>query len=235
MKYLIVMVSIIFLITITSTMISDSKYTPPEKPIEVTKPKPEPIEKKEITTWIKPFKKTYKNRNEISIETTIVVWSWKGGDTIKLDQLKQTIIAVQERISIPSNEHTTSLLLETSAVESSRGIDMIQRGGPARGILQMEPTTEKYLKEWLKKYHPSVYKEVVHFYNDKKDKVWNSTYNVPYQIAMSLAYYWHKCGDKLPSLITTREDRARIWKQFYNTHKGKGTISKYHEKSEKYL
>ena len=235
MKYLIAMVSIILLITITSTMISDNKYTPPKKPIEIIEPKSKPIEKKEITTWIKPFKKTYENKNEISIETAIVVWSWKGGDTVKLEQLKQTIIAVQERISIPSNEHTTSLLLETSAVESSRGIDMIQRGGPARGILQMEPTTERYLKGWLKKYHPSVYKEVVYFYNDKKNEIWNRTYNVPYQIAMSLAYYWHKCGDKLPSLITTREDRARIWKQFYNTYKGKGTVSKYHEKAEKYL
>lgn len=234
MKYLIACCVCIGLLTLTGTLNKPDITTPElqEKPSYVYPQYEEITIQKE---WVEPFKKTYKNRNETSIETTIVIWSWKGGNTVKLEQLKQTIIAVQERISIPSNEHTTSLILETSAVESSRGIDMIQKGGPARGILQMEPTTERYLKGWLKKYHPSVYKEVVHFYNDKKDEVWNSTYNVPYQIAMSLAYYWHKCGDKLPSLITTREDRARIWKQFYNTYKGKGTIYKYHEKAEKYL
>lgn len=192
-------------------------------------------EKEEEVIEIESLEKIYENKDEISIENTIVIWSWKGGDTVKLDQLKQTITAVQKCISIPSNEHTTLLLLETSAVESSRGIDMIQKGGSARGILQMMPSTEKFLKKWLKKYHPSIHKEVISFYNNNKSVEWNRSYNVPYQIAMSLAYYWHKCGDKLPSLITTRKDRARIWKRYYNTYKGKGTISKYHEKAEKYL
>lgn len=200
-----------------------------------TIPEPEIAKKEEIIIHMEPLEKPYEDKDEVSIEATIVVWSWKGGNTVKLDQLKQTIIAVQERISIPSNEHTALLLLETSAVESSRGVDMIQRRGPARGILQMEPATEKFLKKWLKNNHPSIYKEVTSFYNYKKDKVWNRTYNVPYQIAMSLAYYWHRCGDRLLYLITTRESRAKVWKKYYNTYKGKGTISKYHEKAEKYL
>lgn len=192
-------------------------------------------EKEEEVIEIESLEKIYENKDEISIENTIVIWSWKGGDTVKLDQLKQTITAVQKCISIPSNEHTTLLLLETSAVESSRGIDMIQKGGSARGILQMMPSTERFLKKWLKKHHPSIHKEIISFYNNNKSVEWNRSYNVPYQIAMSLAYYWHKCGDKLPSLITTREDRAKVWKRYYNTYKGKGTISKYHEKAEKYL
>lgn len=192
-------------------------------------------EKEEEIIEIESLEKIYKNKNEVSIENTIVIWSWKGGDTVKLDQLKQTITAVQKCISIPSNEHTTLLLLETSAVESSRGIDMIQKGGSARGILQMMPSTERFLKKWLKNHHPSIHKEIISFYNNNKSVEWNRSYNVPYQIAMSLAYYWHKCGDKLPSLITTRKDRAKVWKRYYNTYKGKGTISKYHEKAEKYL
>lgn len=192
-------------------------------------------EKEEEIIEIESLEKIYENKDEVSIENTIVIWSWKGGDTVKLDQLKQTITAVQKCISIPSNEHTTLLLLETSAVESSRGIDMIQKGGSARGILQMMPSTERFIKKWLKKHHPSIHKEVISFYNNNKSVEWNRSYNVPYQIAMSLAYYWHKCGDKFPSLITTREDRAKVWKRYYNTYKGKGTISKYHEKAEKYL
>lgn len=238
LKYIIVFIyGFIFSLFFPYNLINKYYNTPKlDENNKSTIEKATPINLPTSETWIKYFKKTYNNKSKISIEETIIVWSWNGGNTIKLDQLKQTVIAVQERISIPNNEHTVALILETSAVESSRGIDMIQKGGgPARGLLQMEPATEKWLKKWLKKNHPSIYQEVIHFYNNKKDATWNRTYNVPYQIAMSTAYYWHKCGDKLFSLITTRENRAKVWKQYYNTMKGKGTISKYHKKSEKYL
>lgn len=110
--------------------------------------KSEIIEKEEeIIIQDESLENFYEDKNETSIEDVTIIWSWKGGNTVKLDQLKQTIITVQERISIPSNEHTTLLLLETSAVESSRGIDMIQKGGSARGIFQMMPSTEIFIKK----------------------------------------------------------------------------------------
>lgn len=235
MKYLIACCICIGLLTLTGTLNKPDITTPElqEKPSYIYPQYEEITIQKE---WVEPFKKTYKVRYETEDTTKIIVWSWKGGDTIKLDQLEQTIRAVQERITIiPKDRNVTLLLLETAAVESSRGIDVKQKGGPARGVFQIEPYTEKYLLSWLKKNHPDAYKEVMHFYNNKESKEWNRTYNVPYSIAISGAYYWHRCGDKLLSLIETREDRSRIWKQFYNTYKGKGTVSKYHEKAEKYL
>lgn len=167
----------------------------------------------------------------------IIVWSWNGGSTIKTEQLKETIDAVQSKLSfIPEkNEHYIFLLLETSAAESLNGIFVKQKKGPARGIFQMEPETEKCTLKWLKNNNKEAYAEVMFFYERKKSPDWNRTYNVPYGIALSSAYYWRRLGDDLSNKITTLEDRAVVWKTYYNTHLGKGTVSGYIEKSKKYL
>lgn len=180
---------------------------------------------------------TYKDRFDTSKDTKIIVWSWEGGATVKKDQLAQTIEAVQERLSIVprGSENHVALLLETSAVESSRGYIVRQVGGPARGIFQMEPTTERCMRSWLKDNFPSVHDEVMAFYDKKKSPDWNRTHNVPYNVAMSTAYYWRRMGDSLAENITTLEDRAKVWKTHYNTYLGKGSIAGYIRKAGKYL
>ena len=180
---------------------------------------------------------TYKDRFDTAKDTKIIVWSWEGGATVKKEQLAQTIEAVHERLSIVpkgSADHV-ALLMETSAVESSRGYIVRQVGGPARGIFQMEPTTERCMRSWLKDNFPSVHDEVMAFYDKKKSPDWNRTHNVPYNVAMSTAYYWRRMGDSLAGNITTLEDRAKVWKTHYNTYLGKGSIAGYIRKAEKYL
>ena len=180
---------------------------------------------------------TYKDRFDTAKDTKIIVWSWEGGATVKKEQLAQTIEAVHERLSIVpkgSADHV-ALLMETSAVESSRGYIVRQVGGPARGIFQMEPTTERCMRSWLKDNFPRVHDEVMAFYDKKKSPEWNLTHNVPYNVAMSTAYYWRRMGDSLAGNITTLEDRAKVWKTHYNTYLGKGSIAGYIRKAEKYL
>lgn len=180
---------------------------------------------------------TYKDRFDTSKDTKIIVWSWEGGATVKKEQLAQTITAVHERLSIVpkgSKDHV-ALLMETSAVESSRGYIVRQVGGPARGIFQMEPTTERCMRSWLKDNFPRVHDEVMAFYDKKKSPEWNLTHNVPYNVAMSTAYYWRRMGDSLADNITTLEDRAKVWKTHYNTYLGKGSIAGYIKKAGKYL
>ena len=197
---------------------------------------PRPVEDVEANPRVK-MRVTYKDRFDTTKDTKIIVWSWEGGATVKKEQLAQTIEAVQERLSIVpkgSADHV-ALLMETSAVESSRGYIVRQVGGPARGIFQMEPTTERCMRSWLKDNFPRVHDEVMAFYDKKKSPDWNRTHNVPYNVAMSTAYYWRRMGDSLAENITTLEDRAKVWKTHYNTYLGKGSIAGYIRKAEKYL
>lgn len=195
-----------------------------------------PVENVEANPRVK-MRVTYKDRFDTTKDTKIIVWSWGGGATVKKEQLAQTIEAVQERLSIVpkgSADHV-ALLMETSAVESSRGYIVRQVGGPARGIFQMEPTTERCMRSWLKDNFPRVHDEVMAFYDKKKSPDWNRTHNVPYNVAMSTAYYWRRMGDSLAKNITTLEDRAKVWKTHYNTYLGKGSIAGYIKKAGKYL
>lgn len=189
------------------------------------------------TASIPKFKRSYNDRYETSKVTRIIVWTWEGKSPVRTSQLRQTIEAVHERMSIVPRDHKgyVDLLLETCAVESLRGLLVKQKRGPARGIFQMEPLTEKDTLTWLKSYFPDLYKEVMIFYDKSKSAEWNRTYNVPYTAAMSTVYYWRCCGDELAEAIGSRESRAVIWKTYYNTHLGKGTVEKYIEKSEKHL
>ena len=195
-----------------------------------------PVEDVEANPRVK-MRVTYRDRFDTAKDTKIIVWSWEGGATVKKEQLAQTITAVHERLSIVpkgSKDHV-ALLMETSAVESSRGYIVRQVGGPARGIFQMEPATEQCMRSWLKDNFPRVHDEVMAFYDKKKSPEWNLTHNVPYNVAMSTAYYWRRMGDSLAGNITTLEDRAKVWKTHYNTYLGKGSIAGYIKKAGKYL
>lgn len=171
------------------------------------------------------------------IDPKIVVWSWKGGDTIRKDQLERTILAVLLRLpKTTSDWSAVQLLLETAAVESHRGIHVTQlKSGPARGIYQMEINTIEDTLSWLKKYHKDQYREVQVFYNKKESKEWNYKHNVPWQTAMAISYYWRMSygNDSIKNALTVK-DRAVLYKKVWNTHKGATTIATYYEKIKLY-
>lgn len=196
-----------------------------------------PVKSKKPTTPLPKFRVTHEERFETSQDIRIVVWTWRGGSSVNSDQLRQTIAAVHERLSIIPRGHSgyVDLLMETCAAETLLGEIVRQRNGPALGIFQMLRTTERDTLAWLKRRFPEVYIEVRSFYNRRKSAEWNLTKNVPYSAAVSTAYYWRRCGDALAGLLETRDNRARVWKKYYNTYLGKGTVSGYIEKSERYL
>lgn len=171
------------------------------------------------------------------IDPKIVVWSWKGGNTIRKEQLERTIMAVLLRLpKTTSDWSAVQLLLETSAVESNRGVHVTQlKSGPARGIYQMEINTIEDTLSWLKKYHRDQYKEVQVFYNRKESKEWNYKYNVPWQTAMAISYYWRMSyGNDAIKNATSVENRAKLYKKVWNTHKGATSIATYYEKIKLY-
>ena len=211
---------------------------PKHPPVEVTEDeKKNGVHPKKPTSSLLKFRVTHEDRFETSQDIRIVVWTWRGGSSVNANQLRQTISAVHERLSIVPRGHSgyVDLLMETCAAETLLGEIVRQRNGPALGIFQMLRTTERDTLAWLKRRFPEVYAEVRSFYNRRKSAEWNLTKNVPYSAAISTAYYWRRCGDALASITGTRDNRARIWKKYYNTYLGKGTVSGYIKKSEKYL
>lgn len=115
------------------------------------------------------------------------------------------------------------LLLITSQVESNLGRSVKQKKGPAVGIFQIEPFTEK-----------EVWKHYIDRNKDLKEKVHKlrfpaklnrheMEYNTAYSIALTYCIYkWRKVNPKNMTLA----DMAYTHKMKYNTMKGKSTVSK---------
>ena len=135
-------------------------------------------------------------------------------DATQLRELISTVLIDAEMYS----EDATELLMLTAAKESSLGYFIKQLGGgPALGIFQMEPNTEKdiwqnYLSFRDKKAH------IVKRYDtaDEND-LW---FNLGYQIILCRFHYM-RVTESLPRHNDVW-GMARYWKHHYNTIKGKG-------------
>jgi len=145
-----------------------------------------------------------------------------------------------ERVITEINMHSraaVNLLLGTAAQESGFGTYLRQKGGgPALGVFQMEPATEKDI--WCSYL---VYRE------DLTETVWQvagAAYdvgpsinaleaNLSYQVAMARIHY-RRVSEPLP-LHDNVDALARYWKQYYNTPKGKGTVQEFIRNYFKYV
>lgn len=139
------------------------------------------------------------------------------------DQLKALIESVLPQMGLYS-EDATALLMGTAAVESNMGYYLRQIGGPARGIFQMEPETEKDIWDNYLSYHQDLrlklYKAGYVYANPEK-----LLYDLKYQIIMARLHY-RRFREPIPSDI---DGQAKYWKKYYNTEEGAGTIYKYME------
>ena len=145
-----------------------------------------------------------------------------------------------ERVLTELNMHSraaVNLLLGTAAQESGFGTYLQQMGGgPARGVFQMEPATEKDI--WCSYL---VYRE------DLAETVWQvagAAYdvgpsisaleaNLSYQIAMARIHY-RRVAEPLPPYNDVGA-LSRYWKRHYNTPQGKGTVEEFVENYKKYV
>ena len=130
---------------------------------------------------------------------------------------------------LPCNSNVTALLLETAAVESDFGNNMKQfHGGPARGWFQMEPDTAHDIIINYIKYRPHLGKWAAMAEGKDLSKL---LLRDDFSIAMARIHYM-RVKEPVPD---TRIARARYWKKYYNTYRGKGTVAKYMEKANKYI
>jgi hypothetical protein len=152
--------------------------------------------------------------------------------SIDKDQLRKLITGVLKDINhvIPYSDSATELLMLTAATESNLGTYIMQVGGPARGIFQMEPATEKDIIENYAKYKPE-YMAIINKYKSV-DTEYNLTGNIPYQIVMSRLLY-RRSKRALP-VTPDPALLAQLWKDVYNTRLGKGVVEVAIEKYGRY-
>lgn len=145
------------------------------------------------------------------------------------DQLRGLIQETLPLIGLYSVD-AAELLMGTAAVESKLGYYIKQVGGPARGIFQMEPDTEK-----------DIWENFLFFKQGLQDKMYKLGYMHPnpellvydlrYQILMARLHY-RRVPHALP---TSTVGQARYWKVHYNTVAGKGTVEKYMDAYDYYV
>lgn len=123
----------------------------------------------------------------------------------------------------------TELLLGTCAAESAMGESLVQIGGPAKGIYQMEPATHSDIwVHWLQ-YQPEPVRDIIRqmagLYSYAGAQHPNSNEligNLFYATAMCRAHYRRR-PEPLPK-AGDLDGLADYWKTHYNTVKGKGTV-----------
>jgi len=135
-------------------------------------------------------------------------------------QLRELINDILDEANLNS-EDATELLMLTAAVESSLGYFIKQLGkGPALGIFQMEPATERDIWEnWLQyRFELANFIRLYVCPGGKNQLKWN----IAYQILMCRLHY-RRVAEPLPS-HTDVYAMGRYWKKHYNTYQGTGTI-----------
>jgi len=146
----------------------------------------------------------------------------KGSSTgIRQSHLKGIIISVLTHLGEKNTRDWTRLLCLTIATESNNGHFTKQLRGPARGITQVEPTTEKEVLVWLSKHHPKTFEALRKLRVPAKVGIHEAEYNMAYSIG--LCYGVYRMRKVNPSKKSTKE-LATLYKKYYNTYKGKATV-----------
>jgi len=148
--------------------------------------------------------------------------------SINETQLQGLIIRVLKEAGLYSPE-AVNLLMGTAAQESALGLFISQIRGPAKGIFQCEPATEKDIWENFLKYRDSIRRSIWIITEHKGWGPWLE-WDLAYQILICRCHYL-RCPGAIPKTV---EDQAWYWKKFYNTVAGAGTVQQYIENYRRY-
>jgi len=125
-----------------------------------------------------------------------------------------------------------NLLLGTAAVETDMGLYLKQIEGPARGIYQMEPDTEKDIWQTYLSVNPQIAAIVSRTMIPHRP--FNQALgNFYYATAMARVHYW-----RFPEPLPEHDDvdgLATYWKKYYNTRDGSGTVEDFVIKYQAYV
>jgi len=142
-------------------------------------------------------------------------------------QVRQLITETLQYLTpeIPFSTDAVELLLLTAAQESQLGRWIKQAPGPARGIFQMEPATERDLLAWLARQHPDLHVKIMALNVKADDNLpggdRDMIFNLAYQAAMARANYLRFPG----GIPADRAEQAIYYKKYWNTPAGAATAA----------
>lgn len=163
-------------------------------------------------------------------------------DKTQLREMVDTVLVYLEP-EIKYSRTARELLMLTCATESHLGKYLRQLEGPARGIMQMEPATEKDIWNNFMIYNPKLWNLVKEVIGTPNFTFPALQWNLAYQIAMARIHYfrvparfphveYEPDGDLTAHSIT---GLAGYWKEYYNTRLGKGTVSRAYDHYERFV
>ena len=164
-----------------------------------------------------------------------LIWYWEGGMPLNHERFEAMTEEVIEAIPIvPYRHDLVRLLSETAATESSFGSVVRDKSGKTLGVYQILLTTAEFLLKRLER-HPEVLAIVEAYMDPDKSLAENLMYNLHFQTAMAVSYYWLRAGDNLLERSATLGSRAKLYKREWNTPRGRATEAKYIRDSKRYL
>lgn len=180
-----------------------------------------------------------KEHVEVVQSNKAVFTTWEGNESIETNMLKRHIESICDDMPFIEPQHNKiyrQLLVGTAAIESDLGLNITPKG-TSRGIYQLTIST---VKDYYKRVFPQFdgMEESVDAYRDKsKSLAWNVTYNVEFQTAFTLAYYYTTLEMKDIDIETlaSKKEQAKVYKKYFNTYRGASTVRKYLVKQKIYL
>lgn len=139
--------------------------------------------------------------------------------------LADLISTVLLHTPFPDRDRAVPLLLGTAAQESGLVHFRQLNNGPARGLFQMEPQTEKDHVAFTKR-HEWCAETFVRICGVMPGNLWHLEHNIPYQILMCRLHYYVRDKERLPAADDLAA-QARTYKRVYNTARGKATPQQY--------
>ncbi|MGB8276303.1 MAG: hypothetical protein WCF16_13650 [Alphaproteobacteria bacterium] len=125
---------------------------------------------------------------------------------------------------VPHSLTAENLLVGTALVESGLRA-LVQDGGPALGVFQIEPATHHDVLLNFLDYRPALAEQVRAFRAQSPDPDTQLVTNLAYACAIARLIYFRR-PEPLPEADDI-EALAAYWKAHYNTPQGKGTVTRF--------
>lgn len=141
---------------------------------------------------------------------------------VSVTHLRDIIMHTMQYMQVPNVGDWRRLLMITALQETHGGKWLRQIRGPANGLMQVEPETERVALRWLARHDPQKYALLRKLRVPARLGAHEMQYNHAYCIAVAYAVY--RMRHVNPSGCSV-ERLARLYKQHYNTARGKATVT----------